>query len=662
MSHLNIAQPLTLRCGLTLPNRVVKAAMAEGLADKDLLPGSKDCLNVYGEWSKGGWGLVISGNVQVDPEHLGGPGDFAVNASLPESRVLAAFTAWASASQRHGTKAVVQLCHPGRQIAFNRGTVAPSAVPMDLGDAIVPRLLNALVFGTPREMTVQQIQDTVRRFAEAARVMAAAGFAGVELHAAHGYLLTQFLSRKSNLREDEYGGDPVGRARIVVEILQAIRAAVPTGFCVGIKLNSVDVGSAVEMGDCIQQLRAITEAGTDFLEVSGGSFEDPSFSTGLVAERKKASTLAREAFFVDFAQAVRAEFPHLPLLLTGGFRSRRAMEAAVKEASCDLVGLARPSVMDPLLPRTVLLNRQVSEEDAMVEVKRVPGSPLAKRLGVKLIGVGPERDWYTERLQRIGAIKSSIVVTGTAPALDTAIVRSMFRRPNLARNTYGLYVTAPGAETHLREGLEASGGYHEILTPGYTDLAGARRVADSINQRVAIGSLPSIQALVLHEKDEATAFLLSLLLLQSIEPDRGRIIVVNHKSRRAKDSDTMLWCSELSERLAVDPALSNITVAVVDQACEPVHWFEQTLLAKVLMWLVSTLVMLLWPGTETGAIRRSSDEVVRVLADDRNGVWLSSRAVSGSDVVDVKQRREAWRNYLVTAKVKQGDTALAKWQ
>jgi 2,4-dienoyl-CoA reductase-like NADH-dependent reductase (Old Yellow Enzyme family) len=159
---------------------------------------------------------------------------------------------------------------------------------------------------------------------------------------------------------------------------------------VGIKVNSVDVGSAADMGDCIQQLRAIAEAGIDFLEVSGGSFEDPTFSTGL-GEQKKASTLAREAFFIDFAEAVRAELPGTPLLLTGGFRSRWRMQAALKDGICDLVGLARPSVLDPMLPRTVLLNQEVSDKDAVTYVKRIPGSTLAERLGVKLLGVGPER-------------------------------------------------------------------------------------------------------------------------------------------------------------------------------------------------------------------------------------------------------------------------------
>ncbi|KAE8393052.1 hypothetical protein BDV23DRAFT_180930 [Aspergillus alliaceus] len=296
--------------------------------------------------------LGISINVQIDPNHLGDPKDFTIDPSLPEEKMLAAFKAWASVSSLNGTKTVVQLCHPGPQIAFNKGTIAPSAVPMGLGNAVVPRVLNALVFGTPRAMTVAEIKDTVRRFANAPRVVAAAGFAGVELHAAHGYLLTQFLSSRSNIRTDAYGGNATARTRIVVEIIHAIREAVPPSFCVGLKLNSVDVAADVDLEDCVEQLRAITDAGIDFLEVSGGSFEDPMFSTGPGAEvqAEKASTLAREAFFIDFSNSIRTEFPEVPLLLTGGFRSHRGMESALGGGSCDLVGLARPSIMDPLLP------------------------------------------------------------------------------------------------------------------------------------------------------------------------------------------------------------------------------------------------------------------------------------------------------------------------
>ncbi|GFF55805.1 FMN-linked oxidoreductase [Aspergillus udagawae] len=563
MSHLNIAQPLTLACGLTLPNRLVKAAIAEG-------------------------------NVQIDADHLGGPGDFAINTRLPEARVLAAFRAWASVCQRYDTKAIVQLCHPGRQIAFSKGTIAPSTVPMDLGDALVPRLLNALVFGIPREMTTQQVHDTVRRFAEGARVIAAAGFAGVELHAANGYLLTQFLSGKSNLGADAYGGSPAARAR--------------SHHC---RNYSGDPRHGARRVLCGDQGERRELRGSD---VQHG-----------IGQAEKASTLAREAFCIDFAEAVRAELPGTPLLLTGGFRSRGRVQPALKEGVCDLVGLARPSVLDPMLPRTVLLNQDASDKDAVMYAKRIPGSTLTERLGVKLLGVGLERDWYTERLHWIGAIKTTIMVTGTAFPLGTAIVRSMLRRPDLVKNTYGLYATAHGAEK----------------------LANVRKTAEGINRRVAIGSLPPIQALVLHEKDDVMPFLLSLLLLQSIDQDRGRIVVVGNRTRRmdalgsftdktaaTKLSDTMLWC-ELSARLAVDPALSNISVAVVDQAWQPAHWFEQTLLAQILVWLVATVAILLWPDAPTRMTRRSAEEVVRVLADDRNGVWVSGWVVSKSDV-DVK--------------------------
>ncbi|RYP79595.1 hypothetical protein DL770_006596 [Monosporascus sp. CRB-9-2] len=418
---LNLSKPILLKCGLVLPNRLVKAAMAEclGNANEDHLPGSQKCLAIYQEWARGGWGLIITGNVQVDPAHLGDLHDFAINGALPEAPTLAAFTAWANACSNNGkTKALVQLCHPGRQIAFSRGTVAPSAIPMDFGTALVPRLLNAFVFGAPRAMTIAEIQATIRHFANAARLVAAAGFAGVELHAAHGYLLAQFLSPRCNVRTDAYGGSARARARLVVEIIQAVREAVPPGFCVGLKFNSVDVGSAADMGECMEQLRAITEAGIDFLEISGGSFEDPTFSTGPgavgEAEVKKASTLAREAFFIDFAQAIRAQFRNLPLMVTGGFRSRRSMEAALSKGSCDLVGLARPAVMNPMLPRTLMLSPDIPEQDAVQHVKRIPPGRAARFLGIRLIGVGPERDWYTKQIQLIGTLNGSNSLTSAS--------------------------------------------------------------------------------------------------------------------------------------------------------------------------------------------------------------------------------------------------------
>lgn len=301
---LKLATPLTLPNGLVLPNRLTKAAMAENLAKKGLP--TPEMRKAYAAWATGGWGMVLTGNVQVDERHLGGPRDVVLLDDRADGEMLAAWRAWAAACKGDGEGegegegdgkagggrrrrrrpvAVMQINHPGRQSprgAGKRGlfapAMAPSAVPLRLGSGLLARLVSALVFGTPREMTAADIEDVVRRFAETARVAAEAGFDGAEIHAAHGYLLAQFLSPRTNLRTDAYGANPAGRAKILVDVVRAMREATPEGFAIGIKFNSVDHQSESELRDCIEQLRAITEAGVDFLEVSGGTYEDPSVS------------------------------------------------------------------------------------------------------------------------------------------------------------------------------------------------------------------------------------------------------------------------------------------------------------------------------------------------------------------------------------------------
>ncbi|QGI85656.1 hypothetical protein CEK25_012385 [Fusarium fujikuroi] len=358
--------------------------MAERLADKEGLPGGKQCLATYNEWAKGGWGLIISGNVHIDPAHPGAPGDFTVNRDLPREKTLTAWKSWASACSFNGTKAIVQINHPGRQAPFVK-SLAPSPIPLDLGKGLFPWLVRSLVYGTPKEMAQADIDDVVTRFAEAAQLSVEAGFAGVEIHAAHGYLLAQFLSPLSNERTDSYGGSPLARAKIVIDVVKAVRKAVPAETCVGIKVNSTD---HTALGDFIIQLKAIVDAGVDFVEVSGGSIEDPMFSTGLHTT-VKASTKAREAFFIDFANAIRSELPDVPIMLTGGFRTRQGMEAAVKGGSCDLVGLARPSVIDPALPKKVL-DTSLPEHGALAYAKRIEAWSWAKYTGIKAVGMGAE--------------------------------------------------------------------------------------------------------------------------------------------------------------------------------------------------------------------------------------------------------------------------------
>lgn len=283
---LQISQPITLPSGLVLPNRLVKAAMAENMAGPatDYLPDDA-VKRSYTAWADAGWGMILTGNVQVDTKYLGQPGDTALIDN--EAKQLESWKAWAKASKgpNGSTPAIVQINHPGRQSPAGAGTrgffaknVAPSAVPVVFGPGLLAKLLSAVVLGTPREMTVAEIEGVVAQFARAGKLSADAGFDGVELHAAHGYLLTQFLSPQSNKRTDAYGGTPAKAARIVADIVRAMRAVTPKGFTIGIKLNSVDHQSESALRDCIEQLHVITEAGVDFLEVSGGTSEDPAVS------------------------------------------------------------------------------------------------------------------------------------------------------------------------------------------------------------------------------------------------------------------------------------------------------------------------------------------------------------------------------------------------
>lgn len=292
-----LAQPINLKCGLVLKNRLVKAAMAECMAENGGLPSVKHN-NVYREWGNGGWGMIITGttpsttistlantysigNVQVDSMYLGDARDITVDPGR-ETELLEKWSIWAKASTANGTPTIMQINHPGRQSPLGAGSrgfcaqnIAPSAVPLDLGSGLVARFASSCIFGTPREMTPQDIERVMKRFVDCSRLALKAGFKGVEIHAAHGYLLAQFLSSKTNRRRDKYGGSAEGRARIVVEIIEAIRRALPADFCVGIKVNSADHQSQEALSDFVVQLKMIVEAGVDFVEISGGSYEDP---------------------------------------------------------------------------------------------------------------------------------------------------------------------------------------------------------------------------------------------------------------------------------------------------------------------------------------------------------------------------------------------------
>ncbi|KAL2840929.1 FMN binding oxidoreductase [Aspergillus pseudodeflectus] len=409
-----IAKPLTLNCGLQLKNRLVKAALVECMADESNLPTDLHT-NLYRQWAEGGWGMVLTGSVSIDRMYLTDARDNSYDPSNTTafiSRWRALTDACTTSSSGNTTALIMQINHPGRQSplcagsrSFTTKNIAPSPVPLNLGSGLVARFASSLAFGTPREMTKSDIEDVIQRHVHAARLAREAGFHGVQLHAAHGYLFTQFLSSATNRRTaDAYGGSVENRARIIVETVRGIRDALGDAFCVGIKLNSVDHQSGEALAECLVQLKMIIAAGVDFVEISGGTYEDPammqSASQPPTENSKSARTLAREAFFLEFARAIRHEIPDTPLMVTGGFRSRAGVVAAIAESGCDLVGIGRPSVLRPSLPNDVILNREVDDEQAVFPTKPVEAPWVVRIAQMPAVGSGIESKWYSGQMQQ----------------------------------------------------------------------------------------------------------------------------------------------------------------------------------------------------------------------------------------------------------------------
>jgi len=341
--------PLALPNGATLPNRIAKAAMEENMADADHAPSAQH-LQLYRAWAEGGAGLLISGNVMVDRRALTGPGGVV----LESPQHLDRFRAWAQAGRSGGAQFWLQLNHPGRQTLASMGqeTLAPSAVALDLGAL-------SRMFPLPRAMTEAEIADVIARFANAARLAEQAGFSGVQVHAAHGYLLSQFLSPLTNRREDRWGGSLENRARLLLETVKAVRGAVSPGFCVAVKLNSADFQrGGFDTEDARRVLEWLNELPVDLVELSGGSYEAPAMQ----GDARDGRTLAREAYFLEFAEQMLGT-ARMPLMVTGGVR-RRAVVEQVLQAGLGAVGIGTALALDPQLPR----RWQAGEQDASAAV------------------------------------------------------------------------------------------------------------------------------------------------------------------------------------------------------------------------------------------------------------------------------------------------------
>ena len=345
-----LSDTVELPCGASLPNRLSKAAMTEGLATGDGVP-TAELARLYGLWSDGGAGMLLSGNIMVDKDHLERPGNVVID-QPPNQEIRDALRRWAEAGTRNGNHLWAQISHAGRQTQkiVNPSPKAPSAVKLGLPGG---------QFGQPVALTENEIDDIIRRFGVCAAAVKEAGFTGVQIHAAHGYLLSQFLSPRSNQRDDQYGGDLANRARMLLAVVDAIRGAVGPDFPVAVKLNSADFqkgGFAFE--ESLQVAQWLQDHGIDLIEISGGTYEQPKLLgiSGLEEEEEQnvaQSTLMREAYFVDFAVAM-GDKVKVPLMVTGGFRRREVMQQAVDTGSADVIGIGRPMCVMTDAPKQLL--------------------------------------------------------------------------------------------------------------------------------------------------------------------------------------------------------------------------------------------------------------------------------------------------------------------
>ena len=394
-----INEALTLPCGAEIPNRLCKAAMTEGLADP-AGRATEALQRLYGIWSDGGAGLLLSGNVQIDGDHLERPGNVIVDGQ-PSDAAWAALEAWARAGTRGGNHFWAQISHAGRQCQkiVNPRPKAPSAVKLGLPGG---------QFGEPVPMSEDDIEAVIEGFARCAKVLVDAGFTGVQLHAAHGYLLSQFLSPRSNQRSDQWGGSLENRARLLLACVARVRAVVGPRIPISVKLNSADFQrGGFDFDESLQVAKWLEAASVDLIEISGGTYEQPRLLNlegmePVEAQSVVASTRAREAYFVDFAEAMRREI-NIPLMVTGGLRRLDAMNAALETGCADMIGIGRPMCVMTDAPSQLL--------NGLGELPRFENSlsllPRAlKFLNViklfRTVGAFATQYWFYEQLAALG--------------------------------------------------------------------------------------------------------------------------------------------------------------------------------------------------------------------------------------------------------------------
>ncbi|MBF0320628.1 MAG: NADH:flavin oxidoreductase [Nitrospirae bacterium] len=336
-------EPYTLK-GITLANRLVRSATYEKNADEEgfVTPG---LIEMYEALARGGVGLIITGGAPVHPT-----GKFVPQmVAAYDDKYIDGLSKLVSAVHAQGGKIALQIAHGGRQcypeLLNGELPMAPSAV------------YEPVLKTTPREMAEEEIWTIIRAFGDAARRAKAAGFDGVQIHGAHGYLVSQFLSSHTNRREDAWGGDEDRRFRFAAEVYKAIRKEVGSDYLVFIKINTNDhlCSGGLRPDESLRVAQRLQALGIDAVEVSGGMYE-----SALRPARTKILHVEDEAYFKEPAGMFKMSLK-IPVILVGGIRSRSVAEDMLDKGYADLISMARPLIREPDLPKKFMSGKDKSD-------------------------------------------------------------------------------------------------------------------------------------------------------------------------------------------------------------------------------------------------------------------------------------------------------------
>lgn len=370
-----LQRSLELPCGAVLKNRIVKSPMSDSLGDGRGNP-TKAQMRLYERWALGGAALSVIGEVQPDPRYPEKPGNLVLGEDSDREK-LKELTGRAAVTEAH---LWAQLGNAGA-LSYTLVSEPKGPSPLD-----IPGL-------KCETLSLKEIQEIPGRIAAAALTAKGSGFTGVMIHGGHGFLLSQFLSPLFNRRQDQYGGSVKGRSRLLMEVLESVRAAVGPSFPVGIRINATDKLEGGLTGiEALQVISLLDQTPTDLIDISGGTY--------FPGAKSSSDGNRRGPYFLDFARKAK-EITRIPLVLTGGFKKRVQALQVLSEGAADMVGIARAMVLDPELPRRWF--------------EEAGGDPTFPRF--ENPRPGEITAWYTLRLRALGENREKDFSMGLPEAL-----------------------------------------------------------------------------------------------------------------------------------------------------------------------------------------------------------------------------------------------------